>query len=201
MRRSGSIVRIRCVFCRKSFTAPLGRKYCSTQCNNRISIEDRIKNNTLKTPKCFLWTGYTDPGGYPLLYIDGKKRLVTRYVWEQKYGQIPPTLVIRHRCNNPPCIRISHLRKGTQKDNMQDAVQSKRIASGLRHGTKTSPESIRIGEENPNARLTKLQVLWILRNKGKISERAMAKKLSVSRGAVNWITSGRGWRHLNHELA
>ena len=37
-------------------------------------------------------------------------------------GPIPDGMVVRHRCDNPPCFRLSHLELGTVADNNNDAA-------------------------------------------------------------------------------
>ena len=38
-----------------------------------------------------------------------------------------PELVVRHKCDNPRCIRAEHLELGTHKDNIADAVSRGRM--------------------------------------------------------------------------
>jgi hypothetical protein len=56
------------------------------------------------------------PGGY-----------AHRVAYAEKHGPIPPGVVIRHLCHNPPCYEITHLRAGTQKDNIQDSARDGRL--------------------------------------------------------------------------
>ena len=45
-------------------------------------------------------------------------------------GEIPPGEVVRHRCDNPPCVNPAHLAIGTQADNVADAISRDRFARG-----------------------------------------------------------------------
>lgn len=49
--------------------------------------------------------------------------LAHRDAWEKANEQpIPAGMVVRHSCDNPPCINPDHLLLGTQADNMRDKV-------------------------------------------------------------------------------
>lgn len=69
-----------------------------------------------KTDTCWLWTGRRDKNGY------GKvgAALSHRVFWELHNGHIPDGLYVLHHCDNPPCIRPTHLFLGTQADNVRD---------------------------------------------------------------------------------
>ncbi len=67
----------------------------------------------------------------------GKKTVAAhRIAYELENGPVPSAVVIRHRCENPKCVRPSHLVTGTQRDNMQDMIRRGRRAcfKGERHG-------------------------------------------------------------------
>jgi hypothetical protein len=53
----------------------------------------------------------------------------TRLVFEQTWGvKLKPGQVIRHTCDNPPCVNPLHLMVGTQRDNSQDMAQRGRAS-------------------------------------------------------------------------
>ena len=87
---------------------------------------------------CVLWQGRMDKEGYgvvtarktslrasthggPHVPMAGEYR-AHRWVWEQRFGKIPPGKVVRHKCDNRICVRISHLELGTVADNNRDTV-------------------------------------------------------------------------------
>ena len=65
---------------------------------------------------CIEWTGNRNKDGYARF---GQK-LVSRLVWSESYGPIPPKLCVLHSCDNPGCVAPDHLFLGTQGDNMRD---------------------------------------------------------------------------------
>ena len=64
---------------------------------------------------CIEWEGSRFPRGYGR--APGGK-YAHREAFFQAYGFYPP--VVRHRCDNPPCVNPAHLVAGTQLDNLQD---------------------------------------------------------------------------------
>jgi hypothetical protein len=54
-----------------------------------------------------------------------------RVSYEHHKGPIPEGMLVRHRCDNPPCVNPEHLEVGTPLENMMDAVQRNRHAHTL----------------------------------------------------------------------
>jgi len=81
---------------------------------------------------CWLWTGGTFKNGYGMVAMGRKPdgRAVNGYAHRIAYGlingPIPDGLVVRHRCDNPPCCNPDHLLIGTQAENIADAQRQGR---------------------------------------------------------------------------
>lgn len=131
---------------------------------------------------CWEWQGCIIRGGYGLFRTHGNKRMVThRFVWEFYNGSIPDDLFVCHHCDNPPCVRLDHLFLGTAKDNTQDAVRKRRLASGT-NGRNASAKL------NPVA----VSVMRYLRKRG-VSTKRLANAHRVSIHSVNAAIRGENY--------
>lgn len=63
--------------------------------------------------------------GYGDIWLSGKNRIASRVSWALFNGPVPAGLIVRHLCDNPPCVNPMHLAIGTHKDNAQDAKASR----------------------------------------------------------------------------
>jgi uncharacterized protein (DUF433 family) len=94
-------------------------------------------------------------------------------------------LLIRHRCDNPPCVNPGHLEVGTPADNAADMVSRSRQARGSR---------------KPTSKLTETQVTEIIRRvaAGEL-HRVVAADYGVSRPTISRIVNRKGWLHVQPE--
>ena len=98
--------------------------------------------------ECWPWMACTGSNGYGQLSCGGRMRLAHRLVFECEFGPIPKGLFVCHSCDNPPCCNPEHLSIGTPKDNLRDAAQKGRTASGDRNGSRTQPERVARGDRH-----------------------------------------------------
>jgi len=91
----------------------------------------RFEAKTFKNPRgCWLWEGARrNKEGYGAFWYEGAVEYAHRVsvvLFKPKWRRIglSPDLVVMHLCNNPQCVRPSHLRPGTQSENMIHRVES-----------------------------------------------------------------------------
>lgn len=97
---------------------------------------------------------------------------------------VPPGSLACHHCDNPPCVNPAHLYVGTALSNVRDMDSRGRRVVGS-----NTPR----GEQNPNAKLTDVQVSEIrLRYTGRRGEQsALATEYGVTQALVHMIVKGR----------
>ena len=108
---------------------------------------------------CWAWRGAVNDSGYGLIAaprLELESPRVHRLMWAMHNGPIPEGVVVRHRCDNPPCVNPDHLELGTHDQNMQDMVDRKRsraYATGRYDGVCakgvhdiSKPESLRLAD-------------------------------------------------------
>lgn len=98
---------------------------------NIEELKSRIRCNSDTVPSgCWEWALTRTAQGYGYTTSSGLRGAAHRFSYAAFKGPVPKNTVVRHRCDNPPCVNPDHLELGSQWDNVQD--QKKR-------GTWTSP--------------------------------------------------------------
>jgi HNH endonuclease len=164
-----------------------GQQYCSPACYHAAKWHVGLlwakinKCSGVRVPgmrsDCWIWLGATQMHGYGVLSMFKRKLRAHRLVWELTYGPIPRGQILCHRCDDPRCVRPSHLFLGTHHDNTHDMMRKGRY-------------------RRANARLTEANVRYIRRMHLRRTARQLAERFGVTRGAIQAIYSGRSWRHV-----
>ncbi|MEI5100333.1 HNH endonuclease signature motif containing protein [Streptomyces sp. PmtG] len=63
------------------------------------------------------------------LPVNGRQERAHRVAYRLTHGEISGGLIVRHRCDNPPCVNPEHLELGTPADNSRDMVERGRTKS------------------------------------------------------------------------
>jgi hypothetical protein len=149
---------------------------------SHVEVQDSVA-------QCWEWRSACSarPDGdrsYGRFTIAGEHIYAHRFIYQFIHGPVPEDLVIRHRCDNEPCVNPKHLLVGTVADNTRDKFERGR-----------GPD--RRGERHPLARLTEGDVIEIrrLRDMG-WTQHALATRFSVSRGHIYRIVTHQGWGHI-----
>lgn len=71
---------------------------------------------------CWLWTGNRNGKDYGVFFFRGQVRTASRVSWFLNFGSIPEGMCVCHTCDNPICVRPSHLFLADNAGNMQDKI-------------------------------------------------------------------------------
>lgn len=140
---------------------------------------------------CWPWRGYLTETGYGrvrTVHLGRQAQYRThRLAYFFHYGVEPGDLLVRHKCDNPPCCNPAHLELGTQLDNALDREAR-------------NPNYRRaLGSQHAFAKLTEEQVAdmkgrYRLNRPGDRGK--AAREFGVSTTTVERILSGVAWKHV-----
>jgi hypothetical protein len=148
-------------------------------------LEKRFWSKVAIGDGCWNWTagplGYRKTH-YGQFWFRGSMRRATRVAWEIVNGRWPGEMHVLHKCDNPRCVRPSHLFLGTAADNMQDMKNKGRGDTGAR------------GEKHHQTPLKKSDVVAI-RADSRL-QKTIAAAYGISQTAVSNIKLRKSWRHV-----
>lgn len=131
---------------------------------------------------CYICTSHArNRGGYPVMTRSNKQVKISRFIYEECYGNIPRGAIVRHKCDEPNCINPEHLKIGTNQDNSRDMVERNRQAYGERNGL---------------AKLTEKDVKEIRLLNKHFTYRELAKIYNVSYTNIASIVNNETWVHV-----
>lgn len=110
-----------------------------------LSVEDRFWAKVEKPEgddACWLWVGAVKNGAkekYGYFKLDGRVVKAHRVAYELHYGvKLTSTQLLLHACDNPSCVRPTHLSLGSPRQNAREM-----IVRG-RRPLKLDPDKVRI---------------------------------------------------------
>jgi hypothetical protein len=137
---------------------------------------------------CWIWTGALAGKGYGEMKIPNTRQQI--YAHRLSYlihcGEIPEDILVCHSCDNPPCVKPSHLFFGKQADNLADMKDKDRHL---------------YGEKNSKAKLTDEKVRRIHQLfQSSMSQGKIASSFGVAQTTVWKILHGQSWNHIFQEI-
>ena len=153
--------------------------------------------------ECWEWKAGKNKAGYGQIMVDhgDRKTMIqaTRVAWLLEEGDWPKQDML-HTCDNPGCCNPAHLYEGDDLQNMADAKERGRIATGERHWAKVRPDLIPRGMRANKSGLTDDDVLAIraryVRGSRTDGCGALAHEYGVVREAIRKIVNRKTWTHI-----
>ncbi|TXI24598.1 MAG: helix-turn-helix domain-containing protein [Nitrosomonas sp.] len=127
---------------------------------------------------CWDWTAGTSRG-YGQFNMN-RKPVLAHVVSYRIYCGDTEDLCVLHWCDRPICVQPLHLHLGDRDLNNREARERGLTTIGSR------------GEQNPAAKLTEAEVLWVKRQAG-MTQAQMAERLGVSGSTISDILHERTW--------
>lgn len=138
---------------------------------------------------CWPWTAATRHG-YGMVWARGAVRAAHREAYEAVQGSgSADGLVIRHRCDNPPCVNPGHLQSGTQADNVRDKIERGRARYAPSKGVDNGCAKLTEDE----VRAIRAEYVFGSRTHGTY---ALARRYGITRAVVGKIARRVIWRHI-----
>lgn len=146
--------------------------------------EKRFWDKVDTSGRCWNWKAHKCRDGYGHFSIGKVKTHAHRFAYFLAHGGVPEGLYVCHHCDNPGCVKPSHLFLGTQKDNQQDS-----IAKGRNRPPK--------GERQGRSKLTENDVYEIRRLYPLgVTQVLLAKMWGISQQHVSNVIHRQRWSHI-----
>lgn len=159
----------------------------SRRSTEKFSISDILHVAEETGDGCWIHKNRSNDYGYNSIRVGARIRGIHRVSYAISEGmdvdEIPQGLVVMHKCDNPPCFNPDHLTLGTESENMQDALNKRRLFEG---------------EDSHFSKLTDSDVIAIRDLfKKKASARQLSSQFNIHIVTIYDIINRKTWKHLS----
>ena len=144
------------------------------------TMRDLLDQCVRRPSGCIEWTGPRHTRkGYGMV-TSSHGRYAHRVAWKLAHGRIRRGMHVLHSCDNRLCVNPTHLRLGTNTDNVRDKVTRGRAPSG---------------ESHPNSKLDARTVAAIRAAHARdgTSFAVLGRRYGVHRSTIKRICDGDSW--------
>ena len=160
-----------------------------------MTTVERFMAKVKKTNSCWIWIGSQAGRGYGHFWYEGRLHGSHRISYKLFCGSIPNKRYVLHHCDNPPCVNPSHLFVGTQRDNLVDASNKGRMATGDRNGSRVKIENMLRGEKHGMSKLTIDEVREIRdRHDSGETDKSLAQIFNIGKSQIGRIVRLESWK-------
>lgn len=187
-----------CINCHSHFYIRAYRrktaKYCSKSCRYAATLAERFWSKVAITnnDSCWEWMAFKSALGYGRFHVsrpDGIRSashmvFAHRISYMLTHADFDDSLMVLHKCDNPPCCRPDHLFQGIQLDNMQDMTEKgrSRHAMGSQHGLSKLTEAV----------VVEIRTL----NQSGLHTSDIASRFNISVDTVRRVAQRKSWKHV-----
>jgi hypothetical protein len=145
---------------------------------------ERWSDKVLVGDGCWEWQAGHHSYGYGTLGGKNWRAYAHRLSYQMFRGPVPSWLCVCHSCDNPNCVKPSHLFLGTKADNTHDMLAKGR-------------QVVRFGENHPHAKLTCEEARQVrdLASAKVLSARQIGRDYGITHGIVCKIRDRELWGH------
>lgn len=160
--------------------------------HERRALTERFWPKVDMSGDCWEWQGSRDRKGYGRVGLGGRAAgtgLAHVASWVMAFGPVPEGMNVLHRCDNPPCVRPSHLFLGTVRDNALDALAKGRLYV---QRSDYRPASRKLTDDQ----VREIRRLALLR----VTHTEIAQRFGVHKTTVKGVIHFRSYRHVAQEV-
>lgn len=151
-----------------------------------LSEAEAFESRIQKTSGCWLWIGAkSGVPRYGVFQYGGKRHRAHVFALALDNRPVPKGMSALHHCDNPMCVRPSHLYVGTQRMNNLDAWERTRTDYGVKHhSAKLTPAIVR--------------EMRTMHRRG-VSFAQIARTFNVSAPTASFAAQSKSWKSVKEE--